>query len=297
MTLADLSPIPGRAALPILPAFIAEHLAPDRAIALAERRDGQTVALSAAEVQRQAAAVAHALRARGVGTGDRVAILANNSMEWLVADFGILYAGAVVVPMFATTADDQIAFILADSAAKLVFVDDSAAAEHVGGVVSGVPLVALRGDGAGSFAQLVREGEALAGDDARLAAYHDGIGLDDLAVLIYTSGTTGQPKGVMLSHGNLVSDVTSAFEPADSAIHEGEIGLSVLPFAHIYEHMDALGYLYSRLAHYVTTPERLIDDMRAIRPMYVAFVPRIFERLIAAIIGNARAAGGLKAKL
>src|SRR6202011_5873854 len=106
----------------------------------------------------RAAAVAHALRGRGIGRGDRVAILANNSVEWLLADFGILYAGCVVVPMFATTADDQIAFILADSGAKLVFVDDAAAAEHVRRALpNGPPVVAFRqpDNGEGSFAALV----------------------------------------------------------------------------------------------------------------------------------------------
>jgi long-chain acyl-CoA synthetase len=280
-----------------LPAFIAERLSSPRPVALAERRDGQTVSLSAQDVHRRAAAVAHDLRGRGIGRGDRVAILANNSIEWLVADFGILYAGCVVVPMFATTADDQIAFILADSEAKLVFVEDEASAERLRAAVPNVPaLVALttlrqaQGD-------TVQAQDDNHGDEARLRSYREGIAPDDLAVLIYTSGTTGQPKGVMLSHRNIVSDVMSASDPADSALHEGEIGLSVLPLAHIYEHTNALGYLNNRLIHYVTTPDHLLEDLRAIRPTWVAFVPRIFERLIAGIIGNARAAGGAKAKL
>ncbi|MDB5073119.1 MAG: fadD [Candidatus Eremiobacteraeota bacterium] len=301
MTHSEPSARPVEAEPAILPDFIAERLSVGQPVALAELRDGQTVSLSAQDVHRRAAAVAHALRGRGVTRGDRVAILANNSVDWLVADFGTLYAGAVVVPMFATTADDQVAFILADSEAKLVFVDDAKVAEHVRTAVPGAPpVIALAGDGDGSFAQFVREG-ALRDDadlgGALLRSYRQGIGLDDLAVLIYTSGTTGQPKGVMLSHRNIVSDVTSAFAPSASGQIEGETGLSVLPFAHIYEHTNALGYRYNRLIHYVTTPERLLADMRAIRPNYVAFVPRIFERLIAGIIGSARAGGGLKAKL
>ncbi len=272
-----------------LPAFIAERLSAPRPVALAERHGDQTLALSALEVHRRAAAVAHDLRARGIGRGDRVAILAENSVAWLLADFGILYAGCVVVPMYPTTADDQIAFILADSEAKLVFVEDDAAAERLHAAVPNAPaLVALNA---------LPPDDGAVPDDAVLRSYSDGIVPDDLAVLIYTSGTTGQPKGVMLSHRNLVSDVQSAFDPAASALHEGEIGLSVLPFAHIFEHSDALGYLNNHLIHYVTTPERLLADMRAIRPMWIAVVPRIFERLIAGIIGSARAAGGLKAKL
>ena len=117
--------------LSTLPAFIAEHLARPRPTALAERRGDRTTSLGSADVHRRAAAVAHALRARGVGRGDRVAILANNRVDWLLADFGILYAGGVVVPMYATTADDQIAFIFADSEAKLVFVDDDAVATRL----------------------------------------------------------------------------------------------------------------------------------------------------------------------
>ena len=281
-----------------LSAFIAEHLAAPRPEALAERHGGRTVALSSTEVHRRAAALAHALRARGITRGDRVALLANNAVDWLVADFGILYAGAVVVPMFATTADDQVAFILADSEAKLLFVDDAARAAQLRAAVPNAPPVfALAGGGEETLEALVRAGEGQAGDDALLRSYTDGIGENELAVLIYTSGTTGQPKGVMLSHRNVVSDVTSAFDPRDSALAGGEIGLSVLPFAHIYEHTNALGYLYNGLHHYVTTPEHLMDDIRAVRPTYVAFVPRIFERLIAGIIGNARAGGGLKAKL
>ena len=284
--------------LPTLPALIAERLSLPRPVALAELHGGRTLALSAQDVHRRAAAVAHALRGRGVGRGDRVAILANNCVDWLVADFGILYAGGVVVPMFATTADDQIQFIVADSAAKLVFVDDPSSAAHVRAVVPNAPpTVAFEDDGDDGFAALVRAGEALGRDDAALAAYHDGIGIDELAVLIYTSGTTGQPKGVMLSHGNLVSNTLNAFDPAESAQHEGQIALSVLPFAHIFEHTNALGYLSNRLVHYVTTPERLLQDLKVIRPAFVAFVPRIFERLIAGIVGKARDAGGLKAKL
>ena len=284
--------------LPILPAFIAERLSEPRSIALAERRGGRTLALSSQDVHRRAAAVAHALRARGVGRGDRVVILANNSVEWLIADFGILYAGGVVVPMFATTADDQMQFIFADSEAKLVFVDDAKCAAHVRAAVPDAPpVVAFDDDGDDGFAAFMRAGEALGRDDAALAAYHEGIDLDELAVLIYTSGTTGQPKGVMLSHRNLVSNVVNAFDSEHSAQHEGQIALSVLPFAHIFEHANALGYLYNRLIHYVTTPERLLEDLKAIRPNFIAFVPRIFERVIAGIIGGARTAGGVKAKL
>src|SRR5579875_233880 len=282
-----------------LAAFLADRLAAPRAVALAERRDGRTRALTSAQVRRQAAAVAHALRARGVARGDRVAIVAENSVAWLLADFGILYAGAVVVPVFATIAPDQLRYILADSAAKLAFVDtpERAAALRATLGDDAPAVVVFESEAQDGFGAFVAEGERRAGDGALLRSYTDGIAANELAVLIYTSGTTGTPKGVMLSHRNLVADVESAFDPQDSTLRPGEVALSVLPLAHIFEHTDALGYLRNGLQHYVTTPERLLDDLRAVRPAYVAFVPRIFERLIAGIVGNARQAGGVKARL
>jgi long-chain acyl-CoA synthetase len=285
--------------LPTLPALIAERLSYPRSIALAERVGGRTRALSAADVHRRAAAVAYALRARGIGQGDRVALVAQNRVDWLVADFGILYAGAVVVPVFATSAEDQLGYILADSGAKLVFVDDVAAVDRLGPAVpGGPPLIALDAPDGTGFNALVAAGEALFdADPSALPTFSAAVELDELAVLIYTSGTTGTPKGVMLSHRNLVSDVVSAFDPAISGLEEGQIGLSVLPLAHIFEHTDALGYLYNQLIHYISTPEHLLEDMRALRPHYVAVVPRIFERLLAGIVVNARSAGGAQARL
>jgi long-chain acyl-CoA synthetase len=285
--------------LPILPALIAERLTPPRPVTLAERRGGQTLAFSSVEVHRAAAAVAHALRARGIVRGDRVAIAAHNRVEWLLADFGILYAGCVVVPLFATTGPDQIAYILTDSEAKLVFTDDAQTAAAIRlAVPHAPPIVTFEGEASDGFAAFLARGEALHdADPAQVATFSAGIGLDEMAVLIYTSGTTGTPKGVMLSHRNLVSNVVDAYDPVVSEVKAGETALSVLPFAHIYEHTNALGYLSNHAVHYVTTPERLMDDLRALRPSHIAFVPRIFERLLAAIVGKAREAGGLRAKL
>jgi long-chain acyl-CoA synthetase len=285
--------------LPILPAFVAERLAQPRAVALGERVGGRTRALRSDEVHQQAAAVAHAIRARGIAQGERVALIANNRVDWLVADFGILYAGCVVVPMFATTAADQLRYILADSEAKLIFTDDAATAATIRAAAPDAPeIVTFEGDGEGSFAAFVASGTpAHQADPQAVARFADGIALDDLAVLIYTSGTTGIPKGVMLSHRNLVSDAVTAFDRTDSGVNEGALALSVLPFAHIYEHTNALGFLYTLAIHYVTVPERLMDDMRVLRPEFIAFVPRIFERLLAGIVGKAQAAGGAQAKL
>ncbi len=287
------------AATPTLPAFIRERLAIPRPVALAQRRHGQTHALSSAEVHRRSAAVAHALRARGIGRGDRVAIMAENRVDWLIADFGTLYAGCVVVPMYATTAADQVAFILRDSEAKLVFTDNAETAARIRAAAANCPpLIVFESDGDDTFEEFVASGVALHDADPHaVERFADGIDVDELGVLIYTSGTTGIPKGVMLSHRNLVANVMDAFDLTVSGLETGESALSVLPFAHIYEHTDALGYLFCLATHYVTTPEHLLEDLKALHPAHAAFVPRIFERLVAGIVGNAQTAGGMRAKL
>jgi long-chain acyl-CoA synthetase len=286
-------------AFPTLAAFLADRLSQPRPVALGERRDGTLVTLSSSDVQQRAAEVACAIRGAGLSRGDRVAIIAENSVDWLIADFGILFAGCVVVPVFASAASDQLAYILADSETKLVFAGDAAIAQRVRACVeSAPPIVVFRDSGAGGFDRFAATGAEVAqADPARLEGFQWGIGPNDLAVLIYTSGTTGMPKGVMLSHHNLISNALSTFDPVTSGMDASQTALSVLPFAHIYEHTDVLGYLSNHVTLYVTTPDNLLQDMREIRPHFAAFVPRIFERVLAGIVGKAAAAGGLQAKL
>jgi len=283
----------------ILPAFIAERLSTPRPIALAERRGEGTRILTSGEVHERAAAVASAIRAAGLQRGDRVAIVAENSVDWLIADFGILYAGCVVVPIFASVAEDQLSYILGDSEAKLVFVGQPDIATRVrASVPAPPPIITFYQPGSAGFDAFVASGAAAAEvDPGRLEGFQWGIGPDDLAVLIYTSGTTGTPKGVMLSHRNLLSDVVIAYDPLTSGMDGSHTALSVLPFAHIFEHTDVLGYVYNQVALHVTTPDQLLTDLRAVRPHFAACVPRIFERLLAGIIGKARGEGGAKAKL
>ena len=282
-----------------LGAFLSGLLAEPRPVALAERRDGAILQFTSHEVARRAAEVAYAIRSAGLQRGDRVAIVAENSVDWLIADFGTLFAGCVVVPIFASAASDQLSFILTDSDAKMVFAGDAAIADRVRkSVESAPPIVTFRETGAGGFDRFRGIGAPLAeADPARLTGFQWGIGPNDLAVLIYTSGTTGVPKGVMLSHANLLANVRSAFDPIASGMDASHTALSVLPFAHIYEHTDVLGYLSNAVSLYVTTPDNLVTDMREVRPHFAAFVPRIFERVLAGIVGKALAAGGAQAKL
>jgi len=248
----------------------------------------------------RASAIAFALAGAGIGQGDRVAILANNSVDWLAADFGSLLGGCVVVPIFATLAVDQIAYIWHDSDTKLCFVDSAADVTRLREAVADAPrLIAFAGDGPETLSGFEAAGATASKARAvPLATLTQATRPDDLAVLIYTSGTTGVPKGVMLSHTNLVSNAEVAAELLLAELGEpGTSVLSVLPFAHIYEHTLVNMYVSARTDLTVTRPEFLLEDMRAVHPRCLALVPRIFERMLAGIVGKAAASGGLTARL
>lgn len=284
-----------------LPQFIIEQLGAPRERAFGERLGApEWRFLSSTEMLQRALAIARALRNADVVKGDRVAIISNNRIDWIAADFGALLAGAVVVPIFATLALDQVEYIFKDCAAKLAFVESPAAVERIAATCPSAPrMIHFDGTGPDSLGEFeARGGEAAKAypeDPSELTAATDP---DELAVLIYTSGTTGNPKGVMLSHANLTSDAVSSFNYGFTGLaEENEVVLSVLPFAHIYEHTDILGFMLFKCSLYITQPDFLIDDLKSARPSTMALVPRIFERVLSAVVSKAKAEGGLKARL
>jgi long-chain acyl-CoA synthetase len=275
-----------------LPQFISDALSEPREHAFGERLGApEWTFTSSSRMFERARAIAGALRAAGIQRGDRVALIANNRVDWIAADFGTLFAGAVVVPIFSTLALDQMEFIFKDSEAKLAFVETAAEAQRIRAACPSTPRVVWF-DGTGA--------DSLASFEASAAPVDPDADVDpeDLAVLIYTSGTTGDPKGVMLSHRNLVSNAIAASQLLPRALAERDQPvLSVLPFAHIYEHTTILIMALNRSQVHVTTPDYLLEDLKSVRPRVMNLVPRIFERVLAGIQGRAKAEGGLKAKL
>lgn len=283
-----------------LPEFITGALRSPRDRAFAERLGRpEWQYLGSSAMLARARAVAAALRDAGIERGQRVGLISGNRVDWIATQFGILFAGCVVVPTFATQALDQLEFIFKDADVRLVFVEKPADAERIGAVApSHVRFVHFDGDGVDSLGAFEAQGaKAALADPARVDAFTAGISPDDLAVLIYTSGTTGNPKGVMLTHRNAVSNATDSFAYGFQDLHAGDPVMSVLPFAHIYEHNDLLGYIQYDCELYVTQPDFLLDDLKSARPRTLALVPRVYERVLAAVIGRARADGGLRAKL
>jgi long-chain acyl-CoA synthetase len=266
---------------------------PDRPILYERDSDGRWCAFRTLEVLANVTAIAATLRARGLVAGDRVALMSPNRVDWILANLGILFAGGVTVPIYPTQALDQVRYILADSGARALFVDTPAVAERLRDAGIGLEPIVFDAPPAehDSLAAAIAGGRGLTGPATSVAP-------EDLAVLIYTSGTTGSPKGVMLSHGNVASNARDAFGLISELLAPGDPVLSVLPYAHIYENTNVFGYLLCGAAIYVNRRiEALLDDLRAVRPVAVFVVPRIFERTYAGIIAKSRAAGGLKAKL
>lgn len=283
-----------------LPALIRRSLAPPRDAVLVERVDGRWTAVSSTQLLARVAHLAAAIREMGLSRGDRVALIAADCVDWVVADFAALFAGCVVVPIFPTQAPDQVAYILQNSEAKLIFVDTALAAEHLRRLpVQLPPMVVFQGSGENSLAQFEARGARVHEQHADWPqAFEAQTKPEDLAILIYTSGTTGEPKGVMLSHYNLVFTAQSSFAHAFDVIVPGSDVLSVLPFSHIYEHCIIYGFMLAGVRHHIChNVEELLHDLQDVRPVSMTAVPRIFERVLAGITGKAKRHGGLQAKL
>jgi len=284
-----------------LPQLIAEMLREPRERAFGERLGAPDwTYISSTRLLERIQAVAYAIRGAGLETTDRVVLISNNRVDWLVADFGILFAGCIAIPVFATLASDQLEYIFKDSAAKLAFVETPADAERIrAGCPSAPPLVHLTGTGSDSLWEFEAAGAAAKDSNpAALETFTAGIAPDDLALLMYTSGTTGNPKGVMLSHHNLIACEAAAGKYVLAGhIAENWKVIAALPFAHIFEHLDIIGFLRYKVSAHITQPDYLLEDMKSVHPRIMALVPRIFERVLSGIIGKAKAAGGTQAKL
>ncbi|MFN2449633.1 MAG: long-chain fatty acid--CoA ligase [Candidatus Baltobacteraceae bacterium] len=283
-----------------LPRLIRDSLKEPRETVLAERSGQGWRTVSSAQLLERVESLACAIRDAGLAAGERVALIAADSVDWIAADFATLFANCVVVPVFPTQAPDQVAFILQNSQAKLIFVDTAAAAQRLRDL--GIPLppiVVFACARERSLQAFEARGRVVrAAHPEQPGTFEREIDAQAMAVLIYTSGTTGEPKGVMLSHANLVWDVEATFSQAFSTLTKGSRTLSVLPFSHIYEHCVIYGYLFSRAEHYISHGvDELLGDLKDVRPVIMTAVPRIFERMIAGTTAKAKAHGGLQAKL
>lgn len=283
-----------------LPRLIRRALADSRPDALVERVDGAWTPVSTQTILQRVSNLACAIRDAGLQRGDRVALIAHDCVDWIIADFATFFAGCVVVPIYPTQALDHTAYILKDSDAKLLFADEPVVRDRLRAANIALPrtiVFASRDDD--SLAAFEERGAAVRDAHPELPGeYEKELQPDDLAVLIYTSGTTGNPKGVMLSHDNLGFDAESSLAYGMAGDHTKESTLSVLPFSHIYEHTMIYIYLLAHVRYHIChNPSDLLTDIQDVRPQYMTSVPRIFDRLLDGVQGKAMMHGGLQAKL
>ncbi|GAY11274.1 long-chain fatty acid--CoA ligase [Pseudonocardia sp. N23] len=236
--------------------------------------------VTGAEFGAQVRAVARGLLAAGIEAGDRVVLLSRTRYEWTLFDYAILSAGAVTVPIYETSSAEQIAWILSDSGAVAAVVESD---KHAGLVAEAVPGFAKvwtiePASGDGAVDALTTLGADVSDDDVR--ARHEAVGADDLATLIYTSGTTGRPKGVELTHRNLVSEVHSTRQVLVELLNVDGSVLLFLPLAHVFGKVIQCGAIASRttIGH---TPDvkDLLADLASFRPTFLLAVPRVFEKV------------------
>ena len=243
-----------------------------------------------------------ALEGHGVVRGDRAAILSENRPEWALADYGFLCAGVVVVPIYPTLTAPQVAYILQDSGAKLVFASSAAQAEKARAAATEceqhVEIVVFDGASvpgeAEAWSDFLESGAEL--DASRSPDDFRGMALqarpEDVATVLYTSGTTGPPKGVMLTHRNVSSNVIAAEMVLE--IGSADNTVSFLPLSHILQRMvDYLFFWVGCTIGYPRSLDTLIVDLKKLEPTVVVSVPRIYEKIYNGVMN----ADGLKKKL
>ena len=254
------------------------------------------IPVSSAELYRNVVGVARTLQQWGISKGDRVAILSENRPEWAIADFATLLLGAVVVPIYCTLTAEQTAHILKDAGARVIFLSTAEQFKKFVAVKNQVPIekAVVMDDGVTAadaipIRDLLNSGPTARdpGFDARCAA----VRAADLATIIYTSGTTGVPKGAMLTHGNLASNVDYSLR--GFPVGAGDIGISFLPLAHITaRHVDYTFLHNGVTVAYCPLLDQLPIALTEVRPTIFVAVPRVYEKMYTRI--QQRASKGAK---
>jgi long-chain acyl-CoA synthetase len=271
------------------------------------KRGGQWLHLPGEAIAQRVRAVALGLHSLGIGRGDRVALLSENRPDWSIVDLAILSLGAVNVPIYTTQAPEQVKYILEDSGARLLFVSGRKVFRHARGEIESVAalegLIFFDAEGVDADERVsllsALELRGAERDQAEpelfaqlLAAVHG----EDLATIIYTSGTTGEPKGVMLTHDNFVSNVTAIANTLP--IYETDVSLSVLPLSHIFERTCFYVFCHAGVSvYYAASFDQVGEYLREVRPTIMTAVPRLFEKVYHRIVKKGTTAGGARAKL
>lgn len=268
------------------------------------KREGKYCPISTEEFSRRVRNISAGLRAFGLKSGDKLVILSENRPEWVMVDLAAICLGAVTVPIYTSLTPPQIKYIVNDSEARFVVCSSPDLWSRLEVIRQELPLVSrfiMIEDRAPSgvlpLTEVEKEGEKLNQQNPeefdRIA---QSIGPDDLATIIYTSGTTGVPKGAMLSHYNLVSNVQALRSVID--FNEKDTALSFLPLSHVLERMCTFAWIYvGATIAYAESVDTVAQNLVEARPTIMVSVPRLFDKFYARVIDNVLSSSNLKKKI
>ncbi|HZZ17485.1 MAG TPA: long-chain fatty acid--CoA ligase [Candidatus Sulfotelmatobacter sp.] len=258
-------------------------------------KDGKWLPISSAQLRSNVAGTVCALQKWGIGKGDRVAILSENRPEWSTADFAILLLGAVTVPVYATLTPEQTAYTLRDSGASIIFVSTEPQLRKVQSILAQTQIQKIivmdrvELPDATSNCEFMDHftGQNACELDLQTETAARSIQAKDLATIIYTSGTTGVPKGVMLTHDNMASNINYSLLGFD--MHPGLISVSFLPLSHVTaRHVDFTMLYHGVTLAYCPLMENLPATLLEVRPSVCVSVPRVYEKIYAKTEMSAR---------
>lgn len=263
---------------------------------------GEWVTYSSDEFIEAMNALSRGLIAMGVNPGDKIALIShNNRCEWNICDHAILQIGAIDVPIYPTMTEKDYEYIFNHAEIKHCFVSNDELFEKVMAIKDKVPTLQEvftyeKVDGARNWKEVIEMGKT--GDQSAVDQRAANVREDDLATLIYTSGTTGLPKGVMLSHRNIASNVINSCERLPEVEKGNFRVLSFLPVCHIFERMLHYLYIYQGATiYFAESLETIKEDLNYCKPKMFTAVPRLLEKFYDGIVNKGTAAGGIKAKL
>ncbi len=275
---------------------------------IATKRNGKWVQTSKEEFQEKVRNLALGLYELGVRAGDKVSLHSENSAEWVICDQAILSLGAVNVPIYTTQPGEQIKYILENSESKVhivsndeLFADTKPIIKEVKNVKAIISIFGSKHGKLKEFDDILEMGAQKHKEDTDLfEQLRSKVSPDDLASLIYTSGTTGNPKGVMLTHNNIASNLLASLErvPFDDTVREHEKMLSYLPLSHVFERM--ITYMYLSMGYpiyYIDEVDEIRDDFEKVQPYYFATVPRLLEKIHTGVKVKGQEMSGLKKQL
>jgi long-chain acyl-CoA synthetase len=266
---------------------------------LVAKINGHWEGYSSAEFQDYARKIALGLLAMGFQPGDKIANISNNRPEWNFTDIGMLQMGAVHVPIYPTISDEDYKFILKDAQVSAVFVSSKELYQRLISIKDQInPEIKVftfdRIEGANHWTNVVAAADETL--SSRLLEIKNSIDANDLATLIYTSGTTGNPKGVMLSHNNIMHDMLSSIPRVPVGYHDR--ALSFLPLCHSFERMVTYIYIYQGISiYYAESMDTIGENMKEIKPHVFSCVPRLLEKVYGKILDKAETLSGFKKKM